>query len=61
MVGAMLVENREGKKFKIGSGFSDHERKYPPKIGTTITYKYIGFTRYGIPRFATFLREKQAI
>lgn len=61
MMGAILVENRQGKKFKIGSGFSDHERKYPPKIGTTITYKYTGFTKYGIPRFATFLQEKPAI
>ena len=61
MMGAILVQNRQGKKFKIGSGFTDNERKHPPKIGTTITYKYIGFTKYQTPRFATFLREKPAI
>lgn len=43
-------------RFKIGSGFSDMERKNPPPIGTSITYKYRGFTASGIPRFATFYR-----
>ncbi len=57
-LGAILVETPEGITFKIGSGFSDLERQSPPKIGSTITYKYIGKTQRGVPRFASFLRIK---
>ncbi|MGL1932814.1 MAG: DNA ligase [Desulfotalea sp.] len=56
MLGSILVKNNEGKIFKIGTGFSDEERKKPPKIGSIITYKYFGKTANGIPRFASFLR-----
>lgn len=43
-------------RFKIGSGFSDKDRAAPPPIGTTITYKYYGLTKNGLPRFPVFLR-----
>jgi DNA ligase-1 len=56
MMGAILVENEEGKRFGIGTGFSDNERQNPPPIGSVITYKYHGLTRNGVPRFASFLR-----
>lgn len=46
------------KIFKIGSGFSDFERKYPPAVGSEITFKYSGLTSKGIPRFARFWRLK---
>lgn len=42
--------------FKIGSGFSDKERDDPPPIGSIITYKFYGYTKNGVPRFATFHR-----
>ena len=58
LLGAILVETPEGITFKIGSGFSDFERQHPPKVGSTITYKYIGKTQRGVPRFASFLRIK---
>lgn len=58
MLGALLVENREGKLFKVGTGFSNEERKHPPMVGATISYKYYGKTRYGIPRFASFIRVR---
>jgi DNA ligase-1 len=58
MLGSMLVELNGGKQFKIGSGFSDIQRKSPPPIGTIITFKYYGLTSRGIPRFASFLRIK---
>ena len=47
-----------GKLIKIGSGFSDDERKKPPKIGTLITFKYYGFTRLGNPKYSVFLRVR---
>ncbi len=56
MMGSLLVENGEGQRFRIGSGFSDQERRNPPPVGTTITYKYTGTTSRGLPRFASFLR-----
>ncbi len=59
MLGAIKVKTPQGIIFKIGSGFSDHERQNPPKIGAIITYKYIGKTRRGVPRFASFLRIKK--
>lgn len=48
-----------GVKFKIGSGFSDEERANPPKIGSTITYKYQNLTAKGLPRFPIFLRVRE--
>lgn len=59
LLGAIKVETPEGIIFKIGSGFSDKERKNPPQIGSLITYKYIGKTQRGVPRFASFLRVKK--
>ncbi len=60
MLGSMIVETANGKRFKIGSGFSDTERKNPPAIGSTITYKYFGLTNKGTPRFASFLRHRNS-
>ncbi|MFT2098759.1 DNA ligase [Marinomonas sp. 2405UD66-6] len=58
MMGSILVEMPSGIRFKIGSGFSDEERRSPPKIGDYITYKYHGFTDRGVPRFASYLRPR---
>ena len=58
MMGSMLVETLDGKRFKIGSGFSDAERQNPPAPGTIITFKYYGLTSKGTPRFASFLRVR---
>ncbi len=57
-LGALLVELADGTRFKIGSGFSDAERKSPPAIGSIITFKYYGKFRSGIPRFASFMRVR---
>ncbi|MBT3347940.1 MAG: DNA ligase [Thiotrichales bacterium] len=59
MMGALLVENGVGRRFKIGSGFSDRERQTPPSVGTLITYKYTGVTSSGLPRFASFMRIRK--
>ncbi len=56
MLGALIVETENGIRFKIGTGFSDRQRRYPPPIGSIITYKYSGTSRRGVPRFASFLR-----
>ena len=56
MLGALLVEMPDGRRFRLGTGFSDEERREPPPLGATVTYKYFGKTRNGVPRFASFLR-----
>lgn len=58
MLGAIWVELENGKMFKIGTGFSDNERKTPPPIGSEITFSHQGFTEKGLPRFASFERIK---
>ena len=60
MLGALVVEIPDGKRFKLGSGFSDAERKSPPAVGSTVTYQYNGITVNGIPRFARYLRVREA-
>jgi len=60
VLGSMLVETAGKIRFKIGTGFSDEERKNPPAIGSTITYKYFGLTKNGVPRFASFMRVRNS-
>ncbi len=58
-LGSLLVELPEKYqklRFKIGTGFSDAERKHPPAIGTLITFKYYGFYPSGIPKFPSYMR-----
>ncbi|HEX9801746.1 MAG TPA: DNA ligase, partial [Gammaproteobacteria bacterium] len=46
-------------RFAVGSGLSDEERREPPPIGSTITFKHHGWTRRGKPRFAVFWRVRE--
>lgn len=57
-MGAMWVETPDGKRFKLGSGFSDAEREKPPPIGSWVSYRYNGTNPSGLPRFARFMRER---
>ena len=56
MTGAIQVKNDNGVVFKIGSGFTDAQRRSPPKKGARVTYKYQGLTKAGVPRFPIFMR-----
>lgn len=40
MCGAILVREKDGTEFKIGSGFSDEQRQAPPSVGTIVTFKF---------------------
>lgn len=55
-MGSLIVKMPNGITFKIGTGFNDEQRQNPPKIGTQITYRYNGFTKNGIPKFARYWR-----
>jgi DNA ligase-1 len=57
-MGALLLEQPDGQRFALGTGFSDEQRTSPPAIGTVVTYRYRGRTPKGLPRFASFLRER---
>ena len=59
MLGALLVEMPDGRRFRLGTGFTDEERRAPPSLGATVTYKFHGKTRNGVPRFASFLRVRK--
>lgn len=56
VLGALVVEREDGRRFKLGTGFSDDQRADPPPVGSTVTYKYYGLTSTGLPRFASFMR-----
>lgn len=58
MLGALLVRTAEGTEFRIGTGFSDEQRRHPPALGSWVTYSYHNLTARGIPRFARFLRAR---
>ena len=57
-VGALLVADGVGRRFRLGSGLSDAQRQSPPAIGTLVTYRFNGLTSGGLPRFARFLRVR---
>lgn len=58
--GAIEVETMDGRRFRIGSGFSDSDRANPPPIGSIITYRFNGLTSHGLPRFPRFMRLRPA-
>ncbi|NTV15125.1 MAG: DNA ligase [Desulfobulbaceae bacterium] len=54
---SLLVELPDsGIRFKIGTGFTDQLRRFPPPVGATITFKYFGYYESGVPRFPSYLR-----
>ena len=60
VLGALLVETAEGLRFRIGTGFSDAERRNSPAPGSWVTYRHIGLNEgSGIPRFASFMRVRE--
>lgn len=63
-LGALLVETigadgLPGKRFKLGTGFSDEQRRHPPLVGSIVTYRFRGLNDSGVPRFASFLRVRE--
>jgi len=68
VLGAIMVKDKDGNTCKIGSGFSDDQRKHPPfRVGDEITMKFFerckpdkksGNVSY---RFPTFLKMKHEL
>ncbi len=59
MLGALRVHTADGREFSLGTGFTEQQRRDPPPIGATVTYRYRDLTRNGQPRFASFLRVRE--
>ena len=58
LVGSLVCRLDDKTLIRIGSGLNDKQRKQPPTIGSTITFKYYGLTAKGRPRFPVFLRQR---
>jgi DNA ligase-1 len=54
LLGALWV-TWNNKKFKVGTGLSDADRRNPPAIGARITFRYTETTKAGIPKCASFV------
>jgi len=61
LVGALECRLKDQTLIRVGSGLSDLQRKQPPAIGSTITFKYYGLTAKGRPRFPVFLRSRPQV
>lgn len=55
MIGSLIVRNKGGKEYKVGTGLNDDDRQYPPSIGSLITVQYAELTRDDIPRFPVYI------
>ena len=56
---SLRVKLENGTIFNLGGGFTKNERKNPPEIDDIVTFKYYGFTKYGKPKFVSFLRVRE--
>lgn len=59
-MGALLLEMPNGQRFALGTGFTDAQRDAPPPPGSVVTYRYRERTPAGLPRFASFMRVREA-
>lgn len=60
VMGALRVRTADGIEFRIGTGFTDAERRDPPPVGSWISYTHRGVTPGGVPRFASYWRLHDA-
>lgn len=60
LTGALKVEDAQGRRFELGTGLSHAQRRQPPPVGAWVTYRYRDRTPSGLPRFASFVRVREA-
>lgn len=60
LLGALVVVTPDGQRFRLGTGLSDAQRRNPPAIGSSVTYRYRDLTATGLPRFPSFLRIRES-
>lgn len=54
-LGGLVVRLPSGKTFNVGTGFTDDDRRSPPAVGKTVTYRYTELTNDGIPKCASYV------
>ncbi|MDE0792793.1 MAG: DNA ligase, partial [SAR324 cluster bacterium] len=59
MMGALMLKEKSGHIFLIGSGFKVSEWRNPPPPGSVITYKFTGTSKKGLTRIASIFRMYQ--
>ncbi len=60
-LGALLAELPDGTRFAVGTGLSDAERKSPPPVGSTITFRYQELSDGGVPRFPSYVGARHDV
>jgi DNA ligase-1 len=60
-LGSLLVEMPDGTRFSVGTGLSDKERDHPPRIGAIVTYRYQELSSAGVPRFPSYVGERDDV
>lgn len=56
---SLKLKLKNGVIFNLGNGFSKQERINHPKIADIVTFKYYNLTKFGKPKFASFLRIRK--
>ncbi len=56
---SLVLKLENGVVFNLGNGFTKEKKINHPKIGDIVTFKYYNFTRFGKPKFASFLRIRK--
>jgi hypothetical protein len=51
----------EGREFSLGSGFTDEQRRNPPPLGSTVTYRYRDLTGNGFAAFPQLLATENGV
>ena len=54
-LGALVCELADGRRFSIGTGFSDAERSAPPRPGAIVNFRYQELSEGGVPRFPSYV------
>lgn len=57
---SLKLKLKNGVIFNLGGGFTNKQRLNHPKVNQMVTFKYYGFTKYGKPKFASFLRVRRS-
>lgn len=57
---SLVLRLHNGVTFNLGGGLSNQNRLTPPNIGQIVSFKYYGLTKNGKPKFASFLRIREA-
>ena len=61
VMGHLICQTPDGREFHIGGGFTDAQRRKPPKIGSVVTYKYFELSAALKPRFPIFVGVRSDI